>query len=953
MAKVAVFGAGVAGLTAAHELKLRGYEVHVYERRDPTDPYSSEARSVGGKARTQYSEPIAGAGAMPGEHGYRFFPAWYSNVIDTMKRIPTEDSVDPIPSLFDEIDHNVAEQHLIVSPAVGVARRNQPMSRSPQGGPESLWEVAEAVNYLFNEFGGMTGADILQVGTKLGGYWFRGPIEKLRFDGVSFWDFIDGPSLSVSAQELVKSLPVMLVAMKPEQGSARTLSDILFLMSTDQFSGEPPHRILNGPTTVKWLEPWFRWLKEELGVEFHFGEAGTLASFDFDAGTGRITGARLSSGDTVTADHYVCALPIERVQAVINNDMRTAAPDLDALCTIRVTACTGWMVGMQLYLGTDEPLIDGHVTFNDSAWVMSAISQKQFWKFGSNFTSEAGGGVANGIISIDISQWFGVNGPQHGKPASETPKSELLEDVVAQIQETQLQSGNLISLDVIGSHLDNDLVPASGRSLATNDSPLLIHPPCLWGYRPNAWTGIENLLVASDYVRNLADLATMEGANEAARRAVNAILARAGVPAAEWCDVRDPKERAPGFLRTLWAARDEWYQLLNPDAPQSEWAVTPDASCVPGGAFAGDGADQVSPAPGPPRPCPPFPGPSAPWHAGDRCFMEEPTPGAPDDGNRSAKSSPPPNFEDHVSPIDQPPTLELTRKDALDILRRAETEFREFSRRWIDDRRSSDGEKLALEQISPASKPLARVIADLEGAILQCKARHNASGYFAVLYQEVTKNIQAHIIEGSFFENNQIVERFAEGFAARYLDAWRAWLVGGVLTESWRLIFEAGRTNDGVAMQHVLLGINAHANLDLGIAAFEVAENLPKMQDLRNDFLKVNEVLMGMINDFQGKLNRLGGLGKLVDGMMFGLDEALFGISLKAARELAWQFALQLNAVRHDSSTIADIIRKKDVEVTDLGRRVLRPPLWSRPLLLLARQLEHRNVAENIDRLRA
>jgi uncharacterized protein with NAD-binding domain and iron-sulfur cluster len=36
--------------------------------------------------------------------------------------------------------------------------------------------------------------------------------------------------------------------------------------------------------------------------------------------------------------------------------------------------------------------------------------------------------------------------------------------------------------------------------------------------------GIPNLFLASDYVRTHTDLATMEGANEAARRAVNGLL---------------------------------------------------------------------------------------------------------------------------------------------------------------------------------------------------------------------------------------------------------------------------------------------------------------------------------------------------------------------------------------------------------------------------------------------
>lgn len=73
---VAVFGAGVAGLTAAHELAERGYTVTVYER-----------KALGGKARS-IPVPNSGASPLPAEHGFRFFPGFYRNVTDTMRRIP-------------------------------------------------------------------------------------------------------------------------------------------------------------------------------------------------------------------------------------------------------------------------------------------------------------------------------------------------------------------------------------------------------------------------------------------------------------------------------------------------------------------------------------------------------------------------------------------------------------------------------------------------------------------------------------------------------------------------------------------------------------------------------------------------------------------------------------------------------------------------------------------------
>jgi len=57
---------------------------------------------------------------------------------------------------------------------------------------------------------------------------------------------------------------------------------------------------------------------------------------------------------------------------------------------------------------------------------------------------------------------------------------------------------------------------------------MLVNTNNSWDDRPEATTKIPNLFLASDYVKTYTDLATMEAANEAARRAVNGILEAAG-----------------------------------------------------------------------------------------------------------------------------------------------------------------------------------------------------------------------------------------------------------------------------------------------------------------------------------------------------------------------------------------------------------------------------------------
>jgi uncharacterized protein with NAD-binding domain and iron-sulfur cluster len=73
----------------------------------------------------------------------------------------------------------------------------------------------------------------------------------------------------------------------------------------------------------------------------------------------------------------------------------------------------------------------------------------------------------------------------------------------------------------------------------TNASPLLINTVGSLRHRPRAETAAPNLVLAADYVRTETDIASMESANEAARRAIRAILRRldrnpAASPPAVW-----------------------------------------------------------------------------------------------------------------------------------------------------------------------------------------------------------------------------------------------------------------------------------------------------------------------------------------------------------------------------------------------------------------------------------
>lgn len=145
-----------------------------------------------------------------------------------------------------------------------------------------------------------------------------------------------------------------------------------------------------------------------------------------------------------------------------------------------------------------------------------------------------GDGTVAGLISVDISDWTKPGCKVTHKKAEDCTESEIVAEVWAQISDhLRATVDPLLANDMKDAYLD----PSITFPVVTNQQPLLVNIVGSWANRPNTKTEIANLFLASDYVRTNTDLATMEGANEAGRRAVNEILVAANSsapPAGVW-----------------------------------------------------------------------------------------------------------------------------------------------------------------------------------------------------------------------------------------------------------------------------------------------------------------------------------------------------------------------------------------------------------------------------------
>ncbi len=214
-----------------------------------------------------------------------------------------------------------------------------------------------------------------------------------------------------------------------------------------------------------------------------------------------------------------------------------------------------------------------------------------------------------------------------------------------------------------------------------------------------------------------------------------------------------------------------------------------------------------------------------------------------------------------------------------------------------------------------------QIIDQITKIVDEAKADGSRSGYFAALYRKVTIEVQKGIKDGSF-DDGERMERLDIIFAQRYLDAFEEYRSGGTLTQSWLFAFEATEQWWPIVLQHLLLGMNAHINLDLGIAAARTVphEQLPDLQD---DFNKINTILASLVGEVEDELAQIWIMLGLLDRFLGNIDEAIINFSMKKARDHAWSVAERLAPLNEAEQ--AREIERLDSEMLKLARLVRYP----------------------------
>jgi Family of unknown function (DUF5995) len=237
------------------------------------------------------------------------------------------------------------------------------------------------------------------------------------------------------------------------------------------------------------------------------------------------------------------------------------------------------------------------------------------------------------------------------------------------------------------------------------------------------------------------------------------------------------------------------------------------------------------------------------------------------------------------------------------------------------------------------------VIDRLQDLIDECITTRSRLGYFAALYKRMTMAVKDGMKRG-VFDDNARIEALDVMFANRYLATRTRYLAGELQGVCWLQAYGAAQSDAHVVLQQLLVAMNPHIMLDLGVAAARTCPGA-ELAGLAKDFATINAVIYDLMPVVDAELDALSPVSATIDHTIGRFkDKAIFG-AMEKGRTTAWDFAKALSTMTLPQQALR--IGARDLEARLLGDVILA----GNPILSLIRRHESQDVAANIRALNA
>lgn len=241
-------------------------------------------------------------------------------------------------------------------------------------------------------------------------------------------------------------------------------------------------------------------------------------------------------------------------------------------------------------------------------------------------------------------------------------------------------------------------------------------------------------------------------------------------------------------------------------------------------------------------------------------------------------------------------------------------------------------------------KTIEEVIKKLDEIIAWSIANKSPIGYFACTYKSMTLAVLNGIKKNKFEDGKRMI-LLDLAFANRYFEALENYQTKKKCSNAWFTAFEATKNPKLLIMQHIILGINAHINLDLGVSAASIMP-YRKINPLQNDFNKINEVIASINQKVQDSLGEICYSVELMDELSNGKDNEILDFAISKARQTSWATAVILsNSIQFIRPALINMI---DNAATLVARNIILSKKIPPKLLKSLQDCESRDVAKNI-----
>lgn len=495
--RVAIFGAGVSGLTVAHEFIRLGYKVSLFEANKEPGGFFRSARNS-----TDH---------MPSEYSWHGIGPWYHNVFDIMKQIP----FDKTGSVYDK---GLSRPIIFgVTPdTIGSHIDDSYIFQKPKSFRMTFWDKIMLGWLLLKTWSANRRSS--EHYARLNAYEQWKPI--LSEKGAKTWRAIFGPWVgsdwtTVSLHQVGQFFRKCIMSGPPHTHKADAQGPEWTHGSGDGWL------LLRGPSNECWFDKWVSDLSDK-GVEFFWGES--LYALDFDGKN--ITAAHLESGTEVKADIYVLAVNPFAAADILRRTPKLA--EKEQLRLFEPLIQDGPHTQVSFRIGFSEkilwPVERTAIIAADSEFNITLFAQEQVWP------SDVS--LGTGIKSL----WTGTAcvarepGRVYGLPLTQCTKEQFIEEVLVQLHDCHgldflikeanngkgLKNFPIVKFEVWHEWLfsPKGIKPKQPKWVNTiNTQP----------YLPSQATPVPNLVLAGAHTKTTTDLWSIEAAVESGRLAVKVI----------------------------------------------------------------------------------------------------------------------------------------------------------------------------------------------------------------------------------------------------------------------------------------------------------------------------------------------------------------------------------------------------------------------------------------------